>query len=108
MKNTRTLKSLFVLTAFTLGAGCASAKDQCFEDGLKAPWKAPAPSIELDRGHGISAMGGQHDMDADDNSRAYHCIDVSPVSEPQSEAMLLAGLVMLASLARRKSKSASL
>ena len=124
MQTSVTLKSLFVLAAFTLGAHCAHAEDHCFEDGLQSSWSAPAPSIKL--GHSESHEGsfGEHsehrfDERFEHGNQHHHNFDmtgfhhhdggtgigVSPVPEPSNVAMLLAGLVVLVSLARRKSNT---
>jgi hypothetical protein len=116
MSKTLTLKSLFVLAAFTLGAGCASAEDgkRCFEDGLKNDYSNSVPNISLkhEAGHeneheNEHGVGDQHanQMSEHHNDDIGSGINVSPVSEPATDAMLLAGLVMVGTLVRRKSKS---
>jgi len=127
MNKFTTLKSLFVLTAFSLSAGLASAADgkQCFEDGLKTTWSTPAKNIDLghrgehdhnsrdrfednyrhDEGHHGDKFAFEHNEHHFDDKDIGGGINVSPVPEPATDAMLLAGLVMLVTLARRKPKS---
>lgn len=121
MQKTLTLKSILVLAALSLSAGMASADErkQCFEDGLKNSWTAPAKNINLGhsddnhnnnsddrfeggKGEKSSFEGGHHNFDDKDHGTG---INVSPVSEPATDAMLLAGLVMVGTLVRRKSKA---
>ncbi|RFO95795.1 hypothetical protein DIC66_16540 [Rhodoferax lacus] len=119
MKNLTTFKSIFVLAALSLSAGFVSAADgkQCFEDGLKTPWRTPVKNIDLGHnddkpGHSDDRNEGHHGDKTSFEYNGHHFhdkdhggISVSPVSEPATDAMLLAGLVMVGTLARRKPKS---
>jgi ABC-type Zn2+ transport system substrate-binding protein/surface adhesin len=112
MSQNFTLKSILVLAALTLAAGAATAGEekQCFEDGLKNNWSTPTPNISL---HHEAEHENEHDLGdkhASEMAEHHHGdigggISVSPVSEPATDAMLLAGLVMVGTLVRRKSKT---
>lgn len=116
-------KSLCVTTVFALSATAAHAgnADFCFEDGLKPPVVTPPPAIHVDhrpghgwghaehnwhfdsKHHGWSGWGGHSGSGNGGNGG----IGVSPIPEPQTDAMLLAGLVMVGALVRRKAKTAT-
>lgn len=120
MKKFTALKSIFVLAAFSLSTGFASAADgkQCFEDGLKNSWTTPAKNINLGHSDDRNSNSDDRSEDSHGGKNAFEHnehnfegnehsggISVSPVSEPATDAMLLAGLVMLVTFARRKPKS---
>ena len=120
-------KTLVVLAALTLGVGCASAKDShlSFEDGLKGH----LPMLENDLGAAFGSAKEwrfielvqrlqanrdnrfEHDfgkfLASDDGEYHHHHrdIDVSPVPEPTTGAMLLSGLAMVLLVLRRKSRT---
>jgi hypothetical protein len=130
MQTKHALKSLFIVAVMTLGAGSVSAKDSksSFEDGLKNSWSTPVQSISLnskddgrfdrydrfelfalferfERFEHYINRNHHFDMSWHHHNGSGGGIDVSPVSEPATDAMLLSGLVMLLALARRKSQS---
>jgi hypothetical protein len=123
MQRTVTLKSFVFFSTLTLAVGCACAADghESFEHGLRNQWSAPAS--EYRNGHEMrdremrdDRFGGHaFNRDFDRHSFEEHahqysnCFDfsVSPVSEPQNDAMMLTGLAILAAWARRKHKASA-
>lgn len=116
-------KSALVLSALVIGTAAHAHDDRSsFEDGQKNSWDKPAPSIYVDR-HGGRGFGhvrhdwhfntghhswmgwNQHSGSGNGGNGGMGGIGVSPVPEPQTEAMLLTGLVMLGALVRRKAKA---
>jgi hypothetical protein len=112
-------KSALVTSALVLSATAHAHDDHAsFEDGQKNAWDKPTPSIYLER-HGGRGWGHvQHDWHFNtphhpwsgwgapgSGNGGHGGIGVSPIPEPQSEAMLLTGLLLLAGLVRRRSKA---
>lgn len=103
--STRTLIAIAVLA---LGIGCAHADNgqDSFEDGLKNSWSAPAHGVRMEQGedHGqrVPDFRENHFSEREDHGYGFQ---VSPVPEPQSDTMLLAGLAVLMVFGRGKFKA---
>jgi hypothetical protein len=122
MKKSFIHTTLLAVAVYAISTSCAFSKehDRSFEDGLKSSWSQPALQHGWRGGEknehrfgehqpGEREFGerefGQHHLGGSHGHEHAWEVQVSPVPEPATDAMMLAGLVVLFVAVRRKTAS---